>query len=104
MNKPINLVNLKITHNPVAHQFFTDIEGHVAKLDYKISQPGKTLDYYYTFVPPEFRGQKIGEKVVQFAMDFAKTNHYKIIPSCPFVQRFIDQNPEYSELVYKNDF
>lgn len=92
-------MSLDIHHNKTAQQFFSIIDGRMATLDYKFAKDKKTLDYYSTFVPEELRGKKIGEEIVKFAMDYAKNNHYKIMPSCPFVKRFIERHPDYQSLI-----
>lgn len=87
-----------IQHNKELHQFSITIENKLAYLNYKIL-PDQTLDYYITFVPPEFRGQHIGDEIVLFALNYAKENHFKVIPSCPFVMRIIERHSEYKDLI-----
>jgi len=94
-------MDLQIQHQPTQKEFVAEINGKKAVLQYEILSNGKELDYYHTFVPPEFRGQKIGEKIVKFALDYAKQNHYQVIPSCPFVQIYIDRHPEYQTIITK---
>lgn len=92
-------MDLTIQHDVNAKIFFVEIDGKISRLNYKILDDNKTLDYYSTFVPPELRGQKIADKITLFALDYAKENHYKVIPSCPFVKSLIERHPEYKELV-----
>ena len=92
-------MDLQIQHQPNQKEFVAEINGKKAVLQYEILADGKILDYYHTFVPPEFRGQKIGEKIVKFALDYAREKHLQVIPSCPFVEVFIDRHPEYKSLV-----
>lgn len=94
-------MKLTITHNKDANQFVTIVDGKISRLDYSVSSDGKTLNFYSTFVPPELRGRNLGQEIVKFALDFAKENDCKIIPSCPFVKRFIDNHPEYENIVTK---
>jgi len=92
-------MNITIQHDSENKQFVAIVEGKAATLKYSASPDGKTLDYYSTFVPPELRGRHIGQDIVKFALDFAKENDYKIIPSCPFVKAFVDVHSEYSKLI-----
>lgn len=92
-------MDLQIQHHQNQKEFVIEINGKKAVLQYEILNAGKVLDYYRTFVPPEFRGQKIGEQIVKFALDYVRDNHLKVIPSCPFVQRFIDRHPDYQGLI-----
>jgi predicted GNAT family acetyltransferase len=91
-------MQLQIQHDQEAKQFFADIDGNIAKLDYFIEPDGKTLDYHHTFVPEALRGQQIGDKIVKFALDYAKENNFKVIPSCPFVKTMIERYPEYKDI------
>lgn len=92
---------MKIEHHEDDRQFTAIEKGTVGFLNYVALPDGKTLDYQHTFVPPEFRGKHIGQDLVKFALDFAKENDYKVIPTCPFVRLYIDKHPEYKELVKK---
>jgi predicted GNAT family acetyltransferase len=92
-------MDFTIEHDTKEKQFFAVIQGKIAKLNYSSSSNGNILDYYKTFVPPELRGHQIGEKIVQFALEYAKEHHLKIIPSCPFVKRIIERHPEFEALI-----
>lgn len=87
-----------IEHNKIAEYFFTNIDDKQAKMDYRVYSNGKILDYYSTFVPPELRGQHIASRIVKCALEYAKENNYKVIPSCPFVENFINTHLEYKNL------
>jgi predicted GNAT family acetyltransferase len=91
-------MNLNIQHDKEVKRFFAIVDGKEARLDYGISPDGKTLDYRSTFVPSELRGQQIGDKLVKFALDYARNNHFKVLPSCPFVKRIIEHNAEYKSI------
>ena len=90
---------MKIQHHADDQQFTANDEKPVGFLNYTILPDRKTLDYHHTFVPPEFRGKHIAQDLVKFALDYAKENNYKVIPSCPFVKLFIDRHPEYKDLI-----
>jgi len=87
-----------IQHDIQNQQFFTIVEEKISVLEYSISSNGKTLDYYRTFVPPELRGQHIGDELVIFALNYAKENGFKVMPSCPFVAAVIKRHPEYKHI------
>lgn len=92
-------MELAIQHDQQAHQFFTVIDGKTSLLKYAVLADGKTLDYYSTFVPPELRGRHIGHALVIFALNYARENNLKIIPSCPFIAKLIERHGEYKMLV-----
>lgn len=89
-----------IEHRLESHAFITIVDGKESLLRYRVvGTDGKTLEYYHTFVPPELRGRHIAQEIVKYALDFAKENHLHIIPSCPYVKAYIDQHPEYEDLL-----
>lgn len=92
-------MGINVAHHKESMQFEAIIDGKSASLRYKMTGHNKVLDYYSTFVPKELRGRHIGEEIVKFALDYAKENHFKIIPTCPFVARLIVQHPEYQSIV-----
>lgn len=92
-------MTLTITHNPDDKEFKAVVEGKTAFLSYNVSPDGKTLNYFTTFVPPEIRGRHIAQNIVKFALDYAKENNFRVIPSCPFVKAYIDRHPEYKDLL-----
>ena len=53
----------------------------------------------HTVVDPKFRGQGLSKPLIKAALDDARADDVRVIPSCPAVERFIEQNPEYSDLV-----
>lgn len=87
-------------HDNVNHEFRALVQDKIATLKYRVSL-SPIWDCYSTYVPPEIRGHHVGQKLVQYALDQAKRNHFRIIPTCPFVKHFIDNHPEYEPLTYK---
>lgn len=95
----MDLKNIK--HDEKNQRFFVEIENKESKLKYrKIDE--NTLDYFSTFVPEELRDKGIAGEITDYALQYAKKKNYKIIPSCPFVKSYIDDHPEYQELVIEN--
>lgn len=89
---------LEITHLPDRHRFLAVVDGYDCVLDYRVASSG-VLEYYHTYVSPELRGRHIAEQITTFAMDYARDNGFKVIPTCPYVGRFLGLHPEYQDLV-----
>lgn len=92
-------MELQVQHDKSKEKFFALVDGKEAKLEYSVLPDGKTLNYKHTFVPEELRGRGIAEIVVKFALDYARDNGFKIIPTCSYVKRIIAKNPQYQSLV-----
>lgn len=93
-----NMTNATITHNPATQRFETTIDGITAYLSYEIIDDN-TLNYNHTIVPKELGGRGLGTALVKFALDEARANNKKIVPSCSFVASYIDRRDEYKDLL-----
>lgn len=78
-------------------RFVAPIDGQEAYLEYDAPEEG-VLDYRHTFVPEEHRERGIGEALVVSALDHARRNELRIVPTCPFVEHVLGQHPEYGDL------
>ncbi|ATO19137.1 GNAT family N-acetyltransferase [Acinetobacter sp. LoGeW2-3] len=46
----------------------------------------------HTWVDDSLRGQRVGQQLVEAAVNFARTQGLKIIPLCPFAKSVFDRN------------
>lgn len=53
----------------------------------------------HTEVPLALRDQGIGGRLVRGLLDDIARRGLKVVPRCPFVARFIAENPEFADLV-----
>jgi predicted GNAT family acetyltransferase len=58
-----------------------------------------TMDLDHTYTHPDLRGRGLAAQVVRAALQYARENNYKVIPTCSYVRSFISKNDEYKELV-----
>jgi len=78
--------------------YIEENEKQIALLTYKKSGDGViTIDH--TEVDPNFRGEDIGEDLVAEAVKFARENDLKIVPTCPFAKKVIDDKPEFQDVL-----
>ena len=86
-----------VVHNAAAGQFEIRAEKGSAVLAYV--QRGDTLDLLHTRVPGELEGQGYGGALAKAALDYARANGFKVIPTCPFVNAYLRRHKEYADLV-----
>ncbi|EOB3456064.1 GNAT family N-acetyltransferase [Enterococcus hirae] len=55
----------------------------------------------HTFVEPEYRGQKLAEKLVLNGVELARREGKKIIPLCPYAKKEFERKPEYQDVLRK---
>ncbi|MFF0542773.1 GNAT family N-acetyltransferase [Nocardia thailandica] len=68
--------------------------------DYAEREDSKVRDFHHTMTFPEFRGRGVAGQVVRYALDDTRTAGYEVIPTCWYVDKYIQEHPEYAELVH----
>ena len=76
-----------IQHLAAEQRFVLQVENASAILEYR--RNGSDIDFCHTFVPPEFRGKGLAEKLVRHALSWAQSSGLQIHASCSYVQRFL---------------
>ncbi len=54
----------------------------------------------HTEVNPSHEGKGIGKLLVNAAVDFARGNHYKIVPVCPYAKRVLTKTNEFEDVLF----
>lgn len=66
------------------------------------SDAGETMMIIdHTYVDPEYRGQKLAEKLVFEGIEKARRENKKIVPLCPFAKKEFDRKKEYADVLRK---
>jgi predicted GNAT family acetyltransferase len=78
-------------------RFVINIDGKEVYVDFEMKDNKMDLDHTYTH--PDLRGRGLAAQVVRAALEFAKEENFKVIPTCSYVRSFISKNDEYKELV-----
>ncbi len=90
-------MKFNIQHNPDQYRFETIIENLISVIDYQLD--GKHLSLTHVVVPKLLEGRGIASELTQTALDWARTESYRVIPVCPYVQAWLKRHPEYQDLV-----
>lgn len=86
-----------VTHNAAAGQFEAQTTHGLAVLKYAVR--GEALDLAHTAVPRDEEGQGIGTALAQAALEHARSEGVKVIPTCPFVASYVTRHKEFADLV-----
>ena len=86
-----------VSHDPARGRFEIRTDAGTAVLAY--DRRGDVLEMMHTEVPPASEGQGYGATLAEAALDFARRDGARVIPSCPFVAAFIERHPDYADLV-----
>ncbi|MBV8251219.1 MAG: N-acetyltransferase [Chitinophaga sp.] len=90
-------MELTIHNNTAQHRFETTVNGFTAFIQYHLFQGG--IAYVHTEVPPELEGQGIASQMAKYVLDYARTEHLKVKPLCPYVHAYMKRHPEYNDLL-----
>jgi len=72
----------------------------VAEMVYTMASPTKMI-IEHTEVDDELRGKNVGNQLVQYMVDYARTHNVKVIPLCPFTHSVFKRKPEYADVLFK---
>jgi hypothetical protein len=59
----------------------------------------EVLNFVHTEIEPSAEGQGYGSRLVQGALDDVRSSGKRVIASCRFVAAYIDEHPEYRDLL-----
>ncbi|MBI2093143.1 MAG: N-acetyltransferase [Candidatus Omnitrophica bacterium] len=93
---------IEVKHDEPNHRFVVTLSGEEAHLLYRRS--GSCMDFYRTYVPESFRGRGIAEKLCKTAFEYAKANHFTVIPTCSYISgAYLKRHPEYRVLIQSGE-
>jgi predicted GNAT family acetyltransferase len=79
-------------------RYEASIDGELAGwLEYVVKYGRLAL--IHTEVGAEFEGKGVGSGLVQFAIDDARRQGLRVIPTCPFVRSYVESHPETHDIV-----
>ena len=79
--------------------FYIDDDGDkVAELAYLRSAPGE-ITIHHTEVSEDLRGDGIGQDLVAAAVKYARENKLKIVATCPYAHKIIEETPEFRDVL-----
>lgn len=90
-------MSIQIQHDEEEELFFFELDGEQGELKYYLTDG--VMDMVHTGVPYQMQGNGYGTALIEAALKFAKAKGYKIIPSCPFVEEYVDEHPEVRSMV-----
>lgn len=76
-----------IKHQPDQQRFIADVEGQLARLEYRLH--GQSITFTSTYVPVSLRGQGYAEKLVETGLSWARQQGYDISTTCWYVAKHL---------------
>ena len=84
---------MRVEHDESRHRFTISLDEGTAELTYDEFSEG-VLNLQHTEVPRHARGEGVGDALVRAALGFARERGYKVVATCPYVQRWLMAHPE----------
>ena len=95
-------MDTKVVDVPERGRFEVRVDDRVVGLaSYHVD--GTTMTLPHTEVNPSVGGQGIGSALVAGVLDAARERGLTVLPYCSFVRHYIQQHPEYMDLVAADD-
>ena len=89
---------MSVEHDLVSRRFTIASSENTAVLAYAPAGSG-LVELYSTFVPPADRGRGVAARLVEAAVQYARAEGLRIIPSCWYVAQWLRHHPEHADLV-----
>jgi len=86
-----------IRHDVQASRFKTEVEGWIARCDYRMSDG--VMHLVHTEVAPALEGRGIGAALVRAALEHASAHGLRVRPGCSFVRAYLARHPQFSSLL-----
>lgn len=73
------------------------IDGELVGIaEYRVA--GEVVVFPHTEILPARRGEGLGARLVQYALDDVRAANRRVAPQCWYVAEFIAEHPEYADL------
>lgn len=86
-----------IHHDPEAARFTTTVDGHVARVDYRLL--AGSMEIRHTVVPAAIAGGGIASRLTRAAFDHARDQGLRVKPACAYAVDWVKRHPEYQQLL-----
>jgi len=96
-----DLSDVAVVNNERAHRFEATVDGHRALIICRLLA-GKLL-FDHAEVPPLLERKGLAAKLTHVALKYARANHLRVVPLCPYVADYIRRHPEEQDLLFGED-
>jgi predicted GNAT family acetyltransferase len=87
----------QVRDSKAKNRFELDVQGKVAFANYRLT-PGAVI-ITHTETPRDLRGRGIASELVNGALHLIRADGLKVVAGCGFVVDYLNQHPEFSDLV-----
>ena len=94
--------DVEVRDNPGENRYEALVDGELAGFSaYHLTRA--SIVFTHTEVFDAFEGHGVGSALARGALDDVRAKgEREVVPVCPFIHRFIDDHPEYGDLVRRH--
>jgi len=91
-----------VTDNPEQNRYEARVDGELAGVsEYHLTR--SSIVFTHTEVDPAYKGHGVASAIARFALDDVRAKGERdVVPVCPFIHGWIDDHPEYTDLVRRH--
>ncbi len=89
----------EVQDNTANHRFELLVDGAVAGLAMYRHRGDDIVVVTHSEVNPQFRGRGLGNELAQRTLELIRSRGQKVVPICPFFARYVEEHPEYDDIV-----
>jgi uncharacterized protein len=92
---------MDIKHKKLGNKelFYIEENGNTIASIYCEFEPESTFIIRHTEVDPAYNGKGLGKKLVLHVVEYARKNHYKIKPFCPYARAILLKSSEFVDVL-----
>ncbi|HXP28592.1 MAG TPA: GNAT family N-acetyltransferase [Solirubrobacteraceae bacterium] len=97
---------IEVVDAPDRERYELSIDCEVVAFTAYKARPG-LIAFVHTEVEERVQGRGLGDRLIRFALEDARTGGLAVLPFCPFVKSFIERHREFETLVpesYRDQF
>ena len=79
--------------------YIEDDNKEIALMHYTFAGPGKII-IDHTEVDEAHEGKGLGLQLVKAGVTYARENHLKILPLCPFAKKIFEITPAFADVLF----
>ena len=85
-----------VVHDRAAHRFTTTVDGHEARIDYRMEDGRMVITH--TGVPKAIEGRGIAGALTKVAFDTARAEGWRVDAQCAYAAAWLRRHPAYADL------
>ena len=92
------MADIRVVDNPAAGRYeiyVNDVPAGVAAYDVT----DDSLVFTHTKIDDAHEGHGLGAQLISYALEDVRQRGLRVVPKCPFVRQFIEEHPEYADLL-----